>query len=627
MSKLPFCGTRLLKPLIVTVYLVLTSLSANASVIPENTEAFINQQLPEQIRIDYQPALDALKQNDFPKVIALARGYVNEKASDPNAHMLLILGWIGLEDQMAIRRHLQELKLRLPAVFNVLNYQTALYYAQQKRYFLATERLEALPASVQNGDSLRLHGEILENQGNLRSAILTYESLLTSEPDARDAMLALARLYLLSGDIEASLKHSRELQQAGVEQPVVHVLAGTAAMLKGDTQTARENFQKAVALDSKDPVAQVQLGNLLLLKDDAASALSVFEKANASRPFDEAWLGIAQASLALGKTDAALAALTKIQPQTFTDQQALTLAAARLAAGDAAGANAAYRQASGLYPDFESADFDFGRYASNEPAAAARTFAFSNNLYRQGYFRLIINQLELQRDLLDSSALLQLIYARSQWKAGNTDKAKEIYTRLKTDFPDLAAPLIEAADIAFYANDMKTALDGYEQAVKLKPASLNLRLRLAGLYNHLDRPQDALREFETALAASPASVYILDQIASTWLQKLKKPAEALKYVEKARAIDANNPDVLYTLAGIYDAQGKREESAKLYLELVSRNINNPDFYYDVGMSLLNSNKKPQAIRAFERVLNAGPAAGRYNDALSQYKELVVQVKA
>jgi hypothetical protein len=53
-------------------------------------------------------------------------------------------------------------------------------------------------------------------------------------------------------------------------------------------------------------------------------------------------------------------------------------------------------KASGLYPDFESADFD--RYNSKDTAVAARTFAFTHNLYRQGYFRLITNLLELQWD-------------------------------------------------------------------------------------------------------------------------------------------------------------------------------------------------------------------------------------
>lgn len=571
--------------------------------------------------LNYQPALDALRNNDFQTAVDLARGYVARTPTDANAHLLLVLGWIGLGDKAAMQIHLGELKAGRPKLFTFISHEIAIYYANQRRYYKSLHYLNGIAEDDVTGNMLRLRGEVQEIQGDMKGSIKSYEALLDQEAEARDALLALARLYLVEGDAHKSLSYSQRLGRTGTDLPVLRVLTGTASMMLGDANVAMASFEKAVALDDQEVIAWNQLGALNLLAENYPAALVAYQRANAAKGLNESKIGVAYASLYIGDADSAIAAISKIDSRNSL--ALMTVAAAHLSKGDSVKANAAYQQDAGIFIDFGMPGFDMGKYTSGDIATMATLLAFANDLYRQGYFSLNIKLMEKHPDLLNSSAFLGLTYARSLWKAGNQAKALSTYASIHKQYPQLAAPVVETADIAFHSGDMDTALSGYQQAVKLHPESLNLRARLASLYNQLNRPDDAIKEFETGLKSAPQSVYLLDQLASTYLQKLNKPEDALRYVEKAHALEANNPDVNNTLAATYYALGQYEKAAELYLELNKLNIANPAFYYDTGMSLLKVKKNDLAASAFERVLDAGPAFEQYPAAEAQYKSLTI----
>ena len=78
--------------------------------------------------------------------------------------------------------------------------------------------------------------------------------------------------------------------------------------------------------------------------------------------------------------------------------------------------------------------------------------------------------------------------------------------------------------------------------------------------------EESIAYFEQALTLDPRNVELLIHAASTYTMLRQFPA-ALKLYDRALDITPNDPDLMASKAGIYQAQGNLQEAAKLLVEV------------------------------------------------------------
>ncbi|HEY2961523.1 MAG TPA: tetratricopeptide repeat protein, partial [Pyrinomonadaceae bacterium] len=68
---------------------------------------------------------------------------------------------------------------------------------------------------------------------------------------------------------------------------------------------------------------------------------------------------------------------------------------------------------------------------------------------------------------------------------------------------DRAQEQLKLAEAASSQNDLTTAAERYQQAIKVAPLCVEALVNLGAVYNRLNRPEDAIAAFQQALTKNP----------------------------------------------------------------------------------------------------------------------------
>lgn len=207
----------------------------------------------------------------------------------------------GIESSLAMRwftRGEQAMQAHLPTVA-ADDYRTALSYDPGNRQY-----------------RLRLAQALLAaNRLNEARSHLT--SLWEEEPADGEVNLTLARLYVERGDYSKAVRYYGDgINGVWDEEPRAHRIAARFELVNYLLQQHRVGQAQAelVALQADapaDPADQLLLGNLLLQVNEPKRAVGAFDAVLEHDPRSaQAWLGKAQASLALGNYKEAEHAIT-----------------------------------------------------------------------------------------------------------------------------------------------------------------------------------------------------------------------------------------------------------------------------------------------------------------------------
>ena len=114
--------------------------------------------------------------------------------------------------------------------------------------------------------------------------------------------------------------------------------------------------------------------------------------------------------------------------------------------------------------------------------------------------------------------------------------------------------------------DYGLAKTTFERVSKMLPGSSEVPKALALIARREGHWDQSIAYFEQALALDPRNVELLTDAAWTYAMLRQFPA-ALKLYDRALDITPNDPDVMASKAGIYQAQGNLQEAAKLLSEI------------------------------------------------------------
>lgn len=171
---------------------------------------------------------------------------------------------------------------------------------------------------------------------------------------------------------------------------------------------------------------------------------------------------------------------------------------------------------------------------------------------------------------------------------GDTEKALEVITQGRKEFPKSYSLLIDEANIYYKKGDNNTFKDRLETAIELNPKEPTLYYNVGVMNMGLKKIDEAIKYFNKAIELKPDYSEAYNNIGAAILDKAvpiveemnknltdfkkydalqtKQKAvykEAIPYYEKAYELNNNEMSTIQTLIGIYENLGMDDKSAPL----------------------------------------------------------------
>jgi tetratricopeptide (TPR) repeat protein len=150
--------------------------------------------------------------------------------------------------------------------------------------------------------------------------------------------------------------------------------------------------------------------------------------------------------------------------------------------------------------------------------------------------------------------------------------------------------LLEAGQAAEAAGDPTSAIRFFRSVLKMEPQRVILRLAVGDQYLSLGQRARAEREFRRALelaATREESALSLFSLASS-LEGRKREAEAIGYLRRALALEPDNDEFHYLIAGFYSTAGKRAVAEKHFRRAIDLDPKCPHYFCGLADLLLGN---------------------------------------
>lgn len=383
----------------------------------------------------------------------------------------------------------------------------------------------------------------LEKANQLAATQLTlrqHVSLLTSLEEVR----------LASGWIDAASRAQSQLQTLAGDTAIVQLMAARIAFARRDYLSAQNILQGIVAAAPTLFEARALLGNVLLAQGQLKEAESQLGVAVQQAPQDAAVRSLlAEAQIRLGRIDEAIAQLQRyamLNPASAKAQ--LLLADAYRAAHRDEEALIHYRAATEIDPGSAQYWLDLSRaqLASGQSRVAKESSQRALSIVQEARSR---QQRDSRLAALEGdvrAALGQYAEASNAYDealnlGGTVDTViKDYQVRQRGNLPDPTTPLRQ-----WLARNPK---DGSAHAL------------LGEAYQRAGRDDDAIREYQHAIAAGNSGVAVLNNLA--WVYQKKGDARALPLARQVYEMAPKAPAVADTYGWILLNQGQVTEGLK-----------------------------------------------------------------
>jgi len=386
----------------------------------------------------------------------------------------------------------------------------------EKRFDDARSRLDGLLAKRHDDpDVLFEYGMLEQRSGRLPEAIRHLQKASeVRRNDLRSAM-ALIDLYLSQRQSDLALNVAKTMATNNPNNLTVQLTLGRVYLAAGDAGNARTVLNKANRLADFDAGTLLAIARLQLLAGDPDGASYSVQKALQGRPDDPGAMALIVEIEARGgnaaKADAALKALAAKHPERV--ETALATANLALSRAQYPAAIAAYRTALTRQESTGNALLLARAHLAAGEAAKAATFL-------EGWVKTRPTDLPAQKAL-----------AESRFRAGQLAAARQSYQLLLAAEPDDAASLNNYANLLLQLND-PAAQEPAEKALKLSPSNPSYTDTLGWILVQKGQLEAGLRYLREARLRSPENGEIRFHLAYA-LAKNGRQAEAKEELSAA----------------------------------------------------------------------------------------------
>lgn len=472
------------------------------------------------------------------------------------------------------------------------------------------------PARTRLGQLALRDGDFARGERELLAASAVGRQ--TIEPD-----LLLVSLHLRRHDADKALAAAQSFIGKQPQNPVGHVLAGTALLAQQKNADARRSFEAALTLQAAHVPALRALAELDLADGKAADAQRRFDAALAKTPDDEPLL-VATAAfqqqvgrgeeaaktlrraiaahprasapvvelvqlLLRRKESAAALELAQDAAQRNPEEMALTLllATAQEAAGAGRDAVRTLTAAAVKDPKASAPLIQLGRLQSRlgEHDRAAVTLARA-----------------LERAPDDDGVLRDL--AGAYLRAGKADAALKVGRELQQRRPNAALGHALEGDVLALSRRWAEAERAYRAALKVDPDASDAAAQVYRMLFALERHKEAAVFAADWLARQPWDTTMRLLVADAALRRRDFAAAVAQY-ETVLRIEPHQPLVLASLAG---ALGEANDPRALQVaeRAAAQYGSDPDVLHTLGLLRLQRGDAQRALETLQRVRELAP---------------------
>lgn len=446
----------------------------------------------------------------------------------------------------------------------------ALFIALLALLLFAGLRQRSLPADIP------LPADLSKLDPQLKAYILENAARIREEPRNGQRQATLGLIYAVNNLWPEARKVFANLATLEPEEPLAHLYFAIATEESGDQQTALRLYRSVTSRFPNFAPGFYRAGDLALRLGEIIPAEAAFQQLVKLAPGEwRAYAGLGGVKLRQGAFRDAVPLLEKaiqLNPGAKEAHHLLGLAYRGLQRGDDA-----------------ERELRLGLNASHSPMPDSWSASAIQHMV------LLSDQLDLATEYLragDHATAIKILANARKWRprsvsilnqlglaysaAGSHDQARKVFLEsLKIDphnltalvslsssclelrrdaeaasfaaqavqaAPDLPQGHLAQATVLRATGRHQEALSALERARKLDPGNAYIPLEMGDLYQtQLNQPDEALHQYQAALALDPASVPALLRLADLFLQK-GQTQEAARVTEKLHQLDPRGPE-------------------------------------------------------------------------------------
>jgi len=449
-----------------------------------------------------------------------------------------------------------------------------LYYlgqaaAQQNRPVDALGLLvRAHKLAPENTDVILLLARISMTQNYFEDAIPLLESGLKIAPQRADLLAALGESYFKSGKSETAIA---EFQKLIAMDPSARSYAylGLSYLHLGRFDEAQKHFAEGLKRDPKNIACLFNMGLIEERRGNNARSEALFEEVLRANPdFPEALLELANLRMANKKFEDAATLLrryVRVSPDPASGYYKLSIAERSLHQTAAA-----------------QRDLNVFQTLSKNPTSGPVSYQH------------IFDYLESRSNLAPEARTQQDLAELTDEVRKHPDQPQNLYLLAETY---LKLGKLDEAGAALAHLD-KISSDDYRTQ-----AGVGVLLARFHLYD------EAIRHFQTALAANPDSDDVKFDLADAYFRKGSYP-EALKASGQVSPAGRKDDAFLALLGDIHAHLGDTGQAAEIFRSAIQRNPDADQYYLSLALALLRSNDVRGAEDTLQNGMTRIPSSGK-----------------
>ena len=441
----------------------------------------------------------------------------------------------------------------------------------------------------QTGLADYLSGLLAESKGDMAAAKSYYLSASQQDPKSTQILMRLGIIHLQSNEPAEAIRVLNQACRTDPADPKPHFVLGVLYTDQGRLEEATEQYSQVLNEDPKNLGALSQLADLFLLQEKSQEALAVYERLLQERP--DSAVAHFNSGILYAKAEGWTQAIEHLSRAVEIDPNFLE---ARL--GLAVSLELAGR--------LQEAKEQFLAALQQEPVNTQLIHYLAQISYRlrdlDESARWLTRYLSYKpRDPGAHMELASVRIDQGRWQ----EAAEQIQVILDPQSPEEGqAELWTALGQAYQAGHRYDAAEeAYRQAMRLDPEQMQAAIQLGGIFQRLERFQEAERILQEAFSRHPDDPDLLNSLGYLYADEGVHLEEAANLLERALRQDPANGAYMDSLGWAYFKLGHPEDALNL-LEQAAERLPDQEVFEHLGEVYLKLGKEQEALSVWKQGL-------------------------